>query len=293
MPALVYLLAAVVMINSIAFYFLFRDLWRNRLLMRTEPGKPVVQAITTFCLYFLGTFGISDFVISTVVYSKTGWVPDQKLPGTLNTQPLLPTCIMALTYMTNVNIELATLIPCILAQMAGAYFAPRLSVRLNVRVLRKTMALGLFIAGAFILISKFGLLSSGGQAAGLQGVKLAVFILCFLIMGMIKPLGIGTYPLTMALVFVFGLNPITAYPLMMGAGTFTCAITSIQFVKLDSYARRITLFTSTFGAAAALIAVFIVKNLDVSMIQWIVVVVVFIASYDMLMRSRVKTAKTK
>ncbi|MHB1315146.1 MAG: hypothetical protein ACYCX2_06605 [Christensenellales bacterium] len=289
MPAVVYLLTAIVVINAFAMIVLLKDLWLNRRLLKTEPGKPVLQAITSFVIYFLGTFGISDFVVSTVLYSKTGWVADKKLPGTLNTQPLLPTYIMALAYISNVTVELTTLIPCIAAQMVGAYIGPRLSVRLNVRILRRTMSGGLFIAGLFILVSRLGLLSSGGQATGLHGIKLAVIIVCFLILGIMKPLGIGSYPLTMAIVYALGLNPIIAYPLMMGAGTFASSISSIQFIKLDSYARRITLFTSTLGALAALLAVFIVKDLDLTMLQWIVVVVVFVAAFDMLLRSRKST----
>ena len=72
---------------------------------------------------------------------------------------------------------------------------------------------------------------------------------------------------------------------MMGACTFSVPIGSMQFIKLDSYSRKITLFTSTFGVLGVLVAAFVVKSLDVSALLWVVVVVVLYSAITMLKSS--------
>ncbi len=50
----------------------------------------------------------------------------------------------------------------------------------------------------------------------------------------------------------------------------------MEFVRLGQYARKITLFSSIFGILGVLAAVFIVKSLDTSMLQWVVAAVILL-----------------
>jgi uncharacterized membrane protein YfcA len=100
--------------------------------------------------------------------------------------------------------------------------------------------------------------------------------------GALNNVGIGSYALTMATVYAFGLNPGIAFPIMMGACTFSVPIGSMQFIKFDSYSRKITLYAAIFGSIGVLFAAFIVKSLDVSMLQWIVVVVIIYSAFTII-----------
>ena len=106
--------------------------------------------------------------------------------------------------------------------------------------------------------------------------------------GALNNIGIGSYALTMATVYAMGLNPSAAFPIMMGAATFSVSTSSIQFVKLADYSRKITLFTSTFGVLGVLVAVFFVKSLDTSMLQWLVIVVLLYSAISMALSLRQK-----
>jgi len=68
----------------------------------------------------------------------------------------------------------------------------------------------------------------------------------------------------------------------MGACTFSVSIGSAQFVKFGDYSRKITLFTSTFGVIGVLVASFVVKSLNTSTLQWIVVIVILYSAITML-----------
>ena len=287
MSAVHLILLLVVAVNA-AFAFVFvKDLIRRKAEVSRElfgnAAQTLVQAVAAGIIFFLSTFGISDFAISTVLYRQLRWVEDAKLPGTLNTQCVIPVAVMALAYISSINVELVTLALCIGAQVLGAYIGPRFVVRMNVTLIKKFIVAGLLTAAAMLLLGKFGLLPSGGTEVGLHGWKLVLLGLLSLVYGALNNVGIGSYALTMATVYALGLNPGVAFPIMMGACTFSVPVGSMQFIKFDRYSRKMTLLTSTVGLIGVLIAVYIVKSLDVSMLQWVVAAVIIYAAVSMIM----------
>jgi len=251
-----------------------------------EPGRLPWQALNSTIIYFLSAFGISDFAICTALYHKTGWAGPRKLPGTLNTQCAMPVLIYGISYLTGVEVDLITLLPCMAALTLGAYLSPRLAVRLPVRRIRQILVAGLLFAGSFILAGKLQLLPLSGGETGLSGIKLFIAPVCFFAIGALKAMGIGSYPLTMSVAFFLGLHPLVSYPIMMGGGALAAPVMMLRFVRMDAYMRRLTLLASTFGLAGAAVAVFVVKSLDISLLQWLVVAVVYYASADMLLQLR-------
>jgi uncharacterized membrane protein YfcA len=288
MSIVLVILALVVIVNGIFAFFFIRDLVTHRGQTLKEPGNPIVMGITSFFLFLLSTFGISDFAIGASIYPKLKWVSTKKLPGTLNTECVIPVAVMALAYISSINVGLATLIVSIVAQVIGAYISPRFVVKLPVNIIKKFVSAGLFVAAALILAGKFGVYPSGGEATSLVGIKLVVLGILSLVYGALNNIGIGSYALTMATVYALGLNPGVAFPIMMGACTFSVPVGSMQFIKYDTYSRKITFFTSIFGTIGVLIAAFVVKSLNVSMLQWLVVVVILYSAVSMLLSLKKK-----
>lgn len=287
------ILILVIIVNGMFALVFVRDLIAHKGETMKEPGNPIALAISSFFIFLLSTFGISDFAIGAAIYPKAKWVSDKKLPGTLNTECVIPVAVMALAYITSVEVDLATLLLPIIAQVIGAYISPRFVVKLPIKTIKKFVATGLFIAAALILAGKVGLYPSGGDATGLTGIKLIALTVLSFVYGAVNNIGIGSYALTTATVYALGLSPLVAFPIMMGACTFSVPVGSMQFIKLDSYSRKITLFTATFGALGVLVAAFVVKSLDVSMLQWIVVVVILFSAIQMVMGVMKKTESGK
>ena len=289
MNIVILLLVAIVIVNGIYAFRLTIDLVKKRKETSEEPGHPVFLALWGCGIFFLSTFGISDFAMSTIMYRARKLTDDKKLPGTLNTQCAIPVAVMALAYISAVSVDPLTLILCIVAQMAGAYIGPRFVVKLPERFIRIFMGAGLLIATAFILANKFNLIASGGDATSLSGGKLAIALILLFIYGALNNVGIGSYAPTMATIYALGMNPAIAFPIMMGACTFSVPMGAMEFVRLGSYGRKITLFSSIFGIIGVLIAVFIVKSLNLAAIQWVVAAVVFYAGISMLWEERKKS----
>lgn len=167
---------------------------------------------------------------------------------------------------------------CIFAAMLGAYISPRLVVKLAVPTIQKFVTAGLVLAALLILANKLNWISATGTANALTSWKLMVTAGLLFIYGGLNNIGIGSYALTMATVYTMGLTPVAAFPIMMGAATCSISTSSIQFVKLGTYSRKITLFAGIFGVLGVLTAVFFVKNLDTSCLQWLVIIYVLLYS---------------
>lgn len=189
--------------------------------MLKEPGNPFVMAIVEFIMFLLSTFGISDFAIGAAVYPKLKWVSDKKLPGTLNTECVIPVVVMALSYISSIQVDILTLVCAISAQVLGAYVSPRYVVKLPAKIIKQFVATGLIIAAALIIGGELGWLPSGGSATGLTGGKLVLLTVLSFVYGALNNIGIGSYALTSATVYALGLTPIAAFPIMMGACTFS------------------------------------------------------------------------
>lgn len=274
--------AGIILVNGMFAYRFLTDYWKHRQEAKEEPGNPLFMCVSSFIIYFLSTFGVSDYAISTAFYRATKWVDDKKLPGTLNTQCVLPVAVMALAYIKSIEVDILTLILCIVSQTLGSYILPRFVVKFPVKIIRRVIGFGLLGATVIILLGKFGLFPIGGELTGLTGVKLWVTVVLFAVFGAMNTIGIGSYPVTMLTVYAVGLNPIIAFPIMMGACTFSVPVGSMEFVRLGQYSRKITLISSFVGILGVLLAVFVVKSMDIGMLQWLVAAVLVYSGVTML-----------
>jgi uncharacterized membrane protein YfcA len=286
------LLILIVLINGLYAFRFIADFLRHQKETWAEKGNNILLAVWGALVFFLSTFGISDFALSTVLYRTRKLLDDAKLPGTLNTQCAIPVAVMALAYISAIQVEPVTLILCIVAQMAGAFLGPRFVVKLPVRTIRLFMGTGLILAACFVLAGKFNLVPSGGEATGLAGGKLILAVILLAIFGALNNVGIGSYAPTMATIYALGVNPGVAFPIMMGACTFSVPVGAMEFVRLGQYGRKITLFSSIFGIVGVLAAVYVVKGLDVAMLQWVVAAVVAYAGITLLYGELKKPAGT-
>lgn len=283
MPITMYILILIVVVNAFFALLFIKDIFQRKNEFKKEKGNSLLLSMTSPIIFFFSSFGISDFAISTILYRKLKLVSDRNLPGTLNTQCVLPVAVMALAFISVIEVDATTLITCIVAQVIGAYFGPRYVVKLPTHVIRLFIGVGLILATGLIVASKMHLIPSGGSAIGLTGDKLAIAAVLLCLFGALNNIGIGSYAPTMITVFALGMNPAAAFPIMMGACTLSVSIGSMQFIKYGQYSQKITLFTSTFGVIGVLLGVYFVKELNIAMLQWLVAGILLLSGIQMLL----------
>jgi uncharacterized membrane protein YfcA len=231
---------------------------------------------------FFDTLGIGSFATTASLFKLRGVVPDRLIPGTLNVGHALPTLAQALIYIAIVRVERPTLLSMIGAAMVGAWLGAGVVARWPKRTIQVGMGLALLGAVLVMLAQQTGLLPHGGEALGLHGRGLAAGLAGNCLLGALMTLGIGLYAPCMILVSLLGMNPIAAFPIMMGSCACLMPVASARFIARRAYSPSAALGLTLGGIPAVLVAAWIVRSLPLQAVRWLVIAVVTYASGAML-----------
>jgi uncharacterized membrane protein YfcA len=234
-----------------------------------------------FVTDFLDTLGVGSFATTSTVLKLGSVVEDDEIPGTLNVGHALPTFLEGVLFITVIQVESLTLIAMIGASVIGAWFGAGIVSGLPKRKIQLGLAVALFVTALFILLRQIEVFPPGGDALGLTGIVLVVAVVVNGWIGAFTTLGIGNYAPCMALVSLLGMNPVAAFPIMMGSAALILPVASIRFIKSRRFNRRTALALTIGGIPGVLIAAFIVKSLPLDAVRWLVVGVLLYTSFMM------------
>jgi uncharacterized membrane protein YfcA len=264
-------------------------IWRWIVLERSRGTnlRPGLAGSTTgLVTNFFDTLGVGSFAPTTSIFKLLRLVPDEKIPGTLNTGHALPTVVQALIFIAAVSVDPLTLITMIAAAVAGAWLGSGVVARLPRRAIQIGMGVALLAAATLFVLGNLQLIPAGGDALALDGGLLAFAIACNFVLGALMTLGVGLYAPCLILVSLLGMNPIAAFPIMMGSCAFLMPVAGMRFIAAGSYDARAAIGLALGGIPGVLIAAFIVKQLPLLWLRWLVVVVVLYAAIVMLNAAR-------
>ncbi|HEY5340816.1 MAG TPA: sulfite exporter TauE/SafE family protein [Candidatus Aquilonibacter sp.] len=250
-----------------------------------------LQTIIGFVTDFFDTLGIGSFAPTTAFFKLAKAVPDEQIPGTLNVGHALPTIAEALLFIGAVQVDVVTLVSMIVASVAGAWLGAGFVARLPRRAVQIGMGIALIVAALLFLKSALDVNVHSGTAVGLTGGTLAFAIVANFCLGALMTLGIGLYAPALILVSLLGMNPLTAWPIMMGSCAFLMPTASTRFIRLKAFSWRASLGLTLGGIPGVLVAFFLVKHLSLDVIRWLVIVVVLYAALSMLRSAYVERSK--
>jgi len=239
-----------------------------------------------FVTNFFDALGIGNFAPTTAAFKLLKRIPDEEIPGTLNTGHALPVVVEAFIFIAAVAVDVTTLVGMILASVIGAWFGAGLVARLPRRAVQIGMGFALLVAALLFLAANLHWMPGGGEARGLTGGALVFAIGVNCVLGALMTLGIGLYAPCLILVSFLGMNPLAAFPIMMGSCALLMPVAAIRFVKARRYNLRASLGLAIGGVPGVLIAAYIVKSLPLIWLRWLVVVVVTYAALTMLGSAR-------
>ena len=231
---------------------------------------------------FLDTLGIGSFATTTAAFRFLRIVPDRVIPGTLNVGHTLPTVAQALIFTTVIPVDVLTLVSMIAAAVAGAWFGAGIVARWPKRKVQIGMGGALLAAAVFFMMRQMGLFPEGAAEIGVRGTKLALAVGGNFLLGALMTLGIGLYAPCMILVSLLGMSERTAFPIMMGSCAFLMPVASLRFIRERSYSLRAALGLAAGGIPGVLLAAYIVKELSLYWVRWLVIVVVIYTAVTML-----------
>jgi uncharacterized membrane protein YfcA len=266
---------------------LFCAVWARDLRRRSGGSRPTVyQLFVGFVTDFFDTLGIGSYATTTSLYRLRRAVADEQIPGTLNVGHALPTVVQALIYINIIQVEMKTLALLIAASVLGAFLGAHVVTRLPRRGIQIGMALALLAAASFLLGGIFKRMPEGGTATSLEGASLVAAIIGNFGFGALMTIGIGAYAPIMTMVALLGMNLKTAFPIMMGSCAFLMPFAGIRFIRKEKYDARAALGLTIAGIPAVLLAAFIVKEMPLDVVRWLVVIVVVYTAFSMLWAAR-------
>src|SRR5258706_5888103 len=203
---------------------------------RQKRGLPtLLDAGIGLVTNFFDTLGIGSFATTTSFFKLWRLVPDEQIPGTLNVGHTLPSVIQAFIYIAVVEVDVMTLALMIAASVVGAWLGAGIVSRWPRRKIQVGMGAALLAAAAIMLMTQLKLLPGGGDLLGLTGAKLLAAVVVNAILGALMTLGIGLYAPCLMLIYLIGLNPKAAFPLMMGSWAFLLPVGRPRSIPATEY----------------------------------------------------------
>ncbi len=254
---------------------------------RARAGWPrPIELLIGFVTNFFDTLGIGSFAPTTALFKMFRVVPDELIPGTLNVGHLLPTIAQAVIFMTIVEVAPLTLALLIGSSTVGAWFGAGVVAGWPRRRIQIGMGVALVIAAGLMAATNLRLFPAGGEALGLDGWRLVLAVAINGALGALMTLGIGLYAPCMITISLLGMNPLAAFPIMMGSCAYLMTASSVRFVRGGAFALRPSLGLLAAGIPAVLVAALVVKSLPLEAVRWLVVVVVLYTALAMLRAAR-------
>ena len=233
---------------------------------------------------FFDTLGIGSFATTSSIFKFCGLVRDEEIPGTLLVGQTPPSVLEAFFYLTIIPVDLLTVILMIASATAGAWLGAGVVSQWPRRKIQIGMGSALLLAAMLMAMRALNWLPLGGEVLALSGAKLVIGVGFNMVFGALMTIGVGIFAPSMVLVSLLGMNPIAAFPIMMGSAAFLMPVGSVPFIRARRYNLKAALGLTLGGIPGVLIAAFIVKSLPLAAIRWLVVAVV-IYTASMMLRS--------
>ncbi len=274
-------------LGAVTLWFVLAWRWQVRKAQaagRVADDAPAAgfHSVVGFVMCFFDTLGIGNFATTTSLFKLRHSVRDEWIPGTLNVAYTLPTVAQAFIYISIVQVDFLTLVSMIGASVLGAWLGAGVVCRWPRMKIQVGMGFALLAAASLMLMTQLALVPVGGNALELRGAVLVAGLLGNFALGALMTLGIGLYAPCLILVSLLGMDPRAAFPIMMGSCAFLMPIAGMRFIKQGSYSLRASLVLMLAGIPAVLIAAYIVKQLSLTYVRWLVVVVVVYTAVTML-----------
>lgn len=253
----------------------------------SRPGWPSLGHTSIgFLTNFLDTLGIGSYATTTSIYKLFRIVPDHRIPGTLLVGHMWPTVAQALIYITIIQVEMPSLVLLIAASILGSWLGAGVVSAWPKRKIQIGMGLALLGASGLMLAKAIHIFPAGGDTLGLHGWRMAAGLLGNFVFGMLMNLGIGAYAPSLVLFGFLGMNLKAIFPVMMGSCAFIMPTSGIRFIGRGGYACRAALGLALGGVPGVLLAAYVIRELPVHYLLWLVIAVATYSALALLRSAR-------
>jgi uncharacterized membrane protein YfcA len=233
---------------------------------------------------FFDTLGIGSFAPTLAWLKVRVRMPDRSIPCTLIVACTLPTILQAGIFMVLLGVHVDTVLVAAysVALLAGGLAGARLVIGVRIWIVQAVVAAALLIAAALYAASNLHLLPAGGVAAALPVPLMIAAVAASFVMGVLLNFGVGHYAPSLLMFSLMGMDPRLVFPIMATGGALAAAVIGARHIQAKIADIRIAVAFALGGLPAVLLAAFVVKDMPVVWLRWLVIVVVVYAASVML-----------
>lgn len=268
------MLTALLIPLGLATLFYLMVLARAAVASRAKP-RPEALGLGAVVSFF-DTLGIGSFAPTAAWFKFRRMVPDRLIPPTMLvglTPPALAQTLIFL-FLLGVLVDPVLLFGSATATLLGGLVGAPLVARSRVCIIQLVIAIALVLAAAAYAMTNLDLFPGGGTAAGLPPALAMVAIAASFGFGVLANFGVGNYAPMLVMLSLMGMDPRLAFPIMAAGGSLMGVGASVRHVRIGQIDLSIVLGLAIGGIPAVMVAAYIVKEMPLEVLRWLVFAVV-------------------
>lgn len=233
--------------------------------------------------FMADALGLGSFAVNIALAGILGTFHDDELPAMNNGAQVIPGVLESLFFMQLIDVDLTTLITLVAGTCLGGVMGASVVSRLSKQAIRVAMMCCFTLIIGLLLCRQLHLFPIGGELMALGSWKLWVGFGGMVLCGMLTSVGIGLFVLVQAVLFLLGVSPLVAFPIMTTAGAMQQPLTTLAFLQQDKIPLKKTLILSLAGCVGVLFVVLIFKHLTIT---WLHSLLLLIVTYNLFVVTR-------
>lgn len=233
--------------------------------------------------FIADALGLGSFAVNIALAELLGTFHDEELPAMNNGAQVIPGALESLFFMQLIDVDLTTLITLVAGTCVGGLIGGSIVSRLSKQAIRLAMICCFTLIIGLLLCRQLHIFPVGGTLMALESWKLLAGFGGMVVCGMLTSVGIGLFVLVQAVLFLLGVSPLAAFPIMTTAGAMQQPLTTLVFLQQDKIPLKKTLILSLSGCIGVLFVVLIFKHLTIT---WLHSLLILIVTYNLFVISR-------
>ena len=213
--------------------------------------------------------GVGSFAVSIALCKSFNLISSDKLPGLVNGAQIIPGAIEAIAFLLAIHVDPLTLGTLIIGTCLGGIIGPLIVSKLDLKRMECCMAMAFAIMAILVLCNQMHWLPIGGTATALNHQHLLMGFLGTMVCGALPAFGVGLFAAIEVLLFMLGLSPLVAFPIMTCAGAIQQPLTAITFTIKKRIPVKEALWLGLFGIIGVAIAIPLVTHLSLRLLRWL------------------------
>jgi uncharacterized membrane protein YfcA len=246
-----------------------------------DRAKPTLESIGLGAVVsFFDTLGIGSFAPTTAWLKFRKLVPDRIIPPTMLvglSPPAMAESVIFLILL-GVMVDPVLLFGCAVAVLLGGLVGAPLVARAQVWIVQLVVGIGLVLAAIAYAATNLHLMPGGGTASSLSMELTIAAIAANFLFGVLLNFGVGNYAPTLVTLSLMGMNPRLVFPIMAAGAAMMGAGACVRHIQMRNLDMRVVVGLAIGGVPAVLVAAFLVKQMPLDVLRWLVILVVVYAA---------------